>query len=159
MLLTVYRSREGCPISQFGVSTNTFARRDKKKHIFLFFCHPKYTHEFAFKKNCIFKICLILSRRAHLCFLKLRTSLYTWIMRFLACYLGIIKCPANQPKQTTVDAVLRLKGTFCDVLQNCHESHYVHILDMYVLLETVCYQQLNNVFSSLSHIIANQRQI
>ena len=23
-----------------------------------------------------------------------------------------------------------LKGSLCDVLQNCHESHYVHILDM-----------------------------
>ena len=30
-----------------------------------------------------------------------------------------------------MDAVLRLKGTLCDVLQNCHESHYVHILDMH----------------------------
>ena len=38
-------------ISQFGVSKNTCARRDKKKHIFFFFCHAKYTHEFALKKN------------------------------------------------------------------------------------------------------------
>ena len=26
---------------------------------------------------------------------KLRIVQYTWIMRFLACYVGIIKCPAN----------------------------------------------------------------
>ena len=26
---------------------------------------------------------------------KLRVVEYTWIMRFLACYVGIIKCPAN----------------------------------------------------------------
>lgn len=56
------------PISQFGVSGDTCARRDKKKHIFFFFCHAKYTHEFALKKLCIFKICLILSRRAHVFF-------------------------------------------------------------------------------------------
>ena len=55
-------------ISQFGVSKNTCARRDKKKHIFFFFCHAKYTHEFALKKYCISKICLILSRRAHVFF-------------------------------------------------------------------------------------------
>ena len=55
-------------ISQFGVSKNMCARRDKKKHIFFFFCHAKYTHESALKKNCIFKICLILSRRAHVFF-------------------------------------------------------------------------------------------
>ena len=59
---------DGEEISQFGVSKNTCARRDKKKHIFLFFCHAKYTHEFALKKVCIFKICLILSRRAHVFF-------------------------------------------------------------------------------------------
>ena len=58
----------GVTISQFGVSKNTCARRDKKKHIFFFFCHAKYTHEFALKKICIFKICLILSRRAHVFF-------------------------------------------------------------------------------------------
>ena len=35
----------------------------------------------------------------------LRVLQYTWIMRFLACYVGIIKCPANpNPHQSTVDA-------------------------------------------------------
>ena len=62
------RTMRNKPISQFGVSKNTCARRDKKKHIFFFFCHAKYTHEFALKKICIFKICLILSRRARVFF-------------------------------------------------------------------------------------------
>jgi hypothetical protein len=55
-------------ISQFGVSKNTCARRDKKKHIIFFFCHAKYLHEFAFKLFCVFNICLILSRRAQVFF-------------------------------------------------------------------------------------------
>ena len=62
------RAKYETVISQFGVSKNTCARRDKKKHKFFFFCHAKYTQQFALKKICIFKICLILSRRAHVFF-------------------------------------------------------------------------------------------
>ena len=75
-------------------------------------------------------------------------------MRFLACYVGIIKCPANpnpHQNQTTVDAVLRLKGTLCDVLQNCHESHYLHILDMYFFLHITLPATRNCILPTESH--------
>ena len=61
-------------ISQFGVSKNTCARRDKKKHIFFFFCHAKYTHEFALKKIVFLRYAWFYPD-ARTCFLKLRTSL------------------------------------------------------------------------------------
>ena len=63
-------------ISQFGVSKNTCARRDKKKHIFFFFCHAKYTHEFALKKIVFLRYAWFYPD-ARTCFLKLRTSLFS----------------------------------------------------------------------------------
>ena len=66
------------PISQFGVSKNTCARRDKKKHIFFFFCHAKYTHVFALKKFLFLRYAWFYPD-ARTCFLKLRTSLFNLI--------------------------------------------------------------------------------
>ena len=62
-------------ISQFGVSKNTCARRDKEKHIFFFFCHAKNTHEFALKKFVFLRYAWFYPD-ARTCLLKLRTSLY-----------------------------------------------------------------------------------
>ena len=54
-----------------------------------------------------------------------------------------------------MDKVLRIKGTLCDVLQDCHESHYVHILDMYVNSIAMKYfQRLMISFISLAWVTA-----
>ena len=77
LALGFWRGRRGADvliwISQFGVSKNTCARRDKKKHIFFFFCHAKYTHELALK--IVFLRYAWFYPDARTCFLKLRTSL------------------------------------------------------------------------------------
>ena len=44
------------------------ARRDKNKNIIVFFCYDNKMHIFAFQTLCIFKICIYLSRRAHVFF-------------------------------------------------------------------------------------------
>ena len=58
-------------------------------------------------------------------------------MRFLAYCVGITKCSDNpNPNQNLTQLhYMKFLGfnkwTPYDVLENCHESHYVHILGMY----------------------------
>ena len=61
---------------------------------------------------------------------------YTDIMRFLTYYVHVTKCLLDtkyeqNPKQTALNKVVRLKGIYCDAYAKWFEFHSAAILDMY----------------------------